>query len=227
MKCLFAGRFFAATVIVSALFFIGCAGPEVVKEEEIAQKASAQETAPQAEPEQKQPEAKPFDPEAEAAAQKAAPTDITVAAIPEETAPPNVEPKAEAEKQAEPAPQPVPEARPIVPEKVDFYAIYFDYDMYAIRDTDKNNIVKDAELLKQYPGLKAVLEGHADERGETEYNLALGDKRAKSVERYLKTLGINPVRLTTISYGEERPAVSGHDEEAWAKNRRVEFKNAE
>ncbi|MBI5970645.1 MAG: peptidoglycan-associated lipoprotein Pal [Deltaproteobacteria bacterium] len=220
MKCLSVGRFFAATVTVAALFFIGCAGPEVVKEEQIAQKAAAPEAAPQAEAE-KPPEVKPAEPEAASAAPKAAPSDITVAAIPEETAPPKEEPK------VEPTPPPVTEVKPVIPEKVDFYTIYFDFDKYAIRDTDKNNIVKDAELLRKYPGLKAVLEGHADERGETEYNLALGDKRAKSVERYLKTLGINPVRLTTISYGEERPAVSGHDEEAWAKNRRVEFISAE
>ncbi len=220
MKCSSAGRFFA---VVAALFFIGCAGPEVVKEEEIAQKAS--EGAPQAET-VKEPEPAP----SEAAADKAAPTDITATTIPEETAPPAQEADAGAEKQAAPVvEEPAPVAPPVAEsrERVEFYAIYFDYDEYAIRDIDKDNIVKDAELLKKYTGLKAVIEGHADERGETEYNLALGDKRAKSVERYLKTLGINPVRLTTISYGEERPAVSGHDEEAWAKNRRVELKNAE
>ena len=112
-------------------------------------------------------------------------------------------------------------------EKGQLFTVYFDFDNYSIRDNDAENLAKNARWLGLNQSVKMIIEGHADERGDEEYNLALGDKRAKSVERYLKTLGINPVRLTTISYGEERPAVSGHDEDAWAKNRRVELKNAE
>lgn len=103
------------------------------------------------------------------------------------------------------------------------FTIYFDYDNYSIRDQDKNNLAKNAKWLGLNPVVKVFIEGHADERGETEYNLALGDKRASSVRRYLNDLGIEASRMTVISYGEEKPATNGHDEEAWAMNRRAEF----
>lgn len=103
------------------------------------------------------------------------------------------------------------------------YTIYFDYDKYAIRDIDKENLAKNAKWLSINPTVAVKIEGHADERGETEYNLALGDKRAKSVRKFLADSGIVNDRLSIISYGEEKPAANGHDEEAWAKNRRAEF----
>lgn len=103
------------------------------------------------------------------------------------------------------------------------YTIYFDYDMYTIREQDSTNLGKNAKWLGINPAVKVRIEGHADERGETEYNLALGDKRAKSIRQYLEDLGIKADRLDVVSYGEEKPAVPGHDEEAWAKNRRAEF----
>ncbi len=74
--------------------------------------------------------------------------------------------------------------------------------------------------MKKYPQYKVVVEGHADERGTREYNLALGERRASSVKDYLIALGIDPSRVETISYGKERPVALGHDEESWAKNRR-------
>jgi peptidoglycan-associated lipoprotein len=71
--------------------------------------------------------------------------------------------------------------------------------------------------------VKLRIEGHSDERGSAEYNLALGERRAKAAAKYLVTMGVKPDRLSTISYGEEHPAVQGHDESAWSKNRRDEF----
>lgn len=104
------------------------------------------------------------------------------------------------------------------------FAVHFDYDKYMIRDDDKPVLDKNAKWLNLNSRVKVVIEGHADERGETEYNLALGDKRAKSVEKYLRSLGVSSNRLSTISYGEEKPVDPGHDETAWSKNRRAEFK---
>ncbi len=108
-------------------------------------------------------------------------------------------------------------------EKGQLFTIYFDYDNYSIRDNDAENLAKNARWLGLNQSVKVTIEGHADERGDEEYNLALGDKRAQSVKRYLNDLGISPSRLDIVSYGEEKPVVDGHDEEAWSKNRRAEF----
>ncbi len=78
-------------------------------------------------------------------------------------------------------------------------------------------------VLREYPGIQLRLEGHCDERGSNEYNLALGQRRAESVRRYLMSYGIDASRFATISYGEERPLVDAQNEEAWAQNRRAEF----
>ncbi|MBI5903132.1 MAG: peptidoglycan-associated lipoprotein Pal [Deltaproteobacteria bacterium] len=106
------------------------------------------------------------------------------------------------------------------------YTIHFDYDKFNIRENDKPLLAKNAKWLDINPAVHVRIEGYADERGESEYNLALGDKRAHSVERYLEDMGIRKERLATISYGEEKPVDPGHDEDAWAKNRRAEFKIA-
>ncbi len=106
------------------------------------------------------------------------------------------------------------------------YMVHFDYDKYVIKDEYKGRLRENARWLKNNYGVKLVIEGHADERGENEYNLALGDKRATSVKRYLKALGVSTSGLSTISYGEERPLDELHSEEAWAKNRRAEFRIA-
>ncbi|OGG52280.1 MAG: peptidoglycan-associated lipoprotein [Candidatus Handelsmanbacteria bacterium RIFCSPLOWO2_12_FULL_64_10] len=104
---------------------------------------------------------------------------------------------------------------------------YFDYDKYNVRDDQKSALEKNAEKLKARPDLQATIEGHCDERGTIEYNMALGQKRADSARSFLAKAGVDAKRLTTVSYGKERPADSGHDESAWAKNRRVEFKTTE
>jgi peptidoglycan-associated lipoprotein len=102
--------------------------------------------------------------------------------------------------------------------------VYFDYDSAALKPAAKANLERGAEWLKRTPKVNVQVEGHCDERGTNEYNLALGERRALAARRYLVSLGIAQDRIFTISYGEERPAVEGHDESAWKFNRRAEFK---
>lgn len=104
-----------------------------------------------------------------------------------------------------------------------FSAIYFDFDKYNLRDDAKADLKKNVDVLKQESDLKITVEGHCDERGTVEYNLALGERRAKSARDYMVSLGIKADRISTISYGKERPKAFGHDEDSWAKNRRDEF----
>ena len=101
--------------------------------------------------------------------------------------------------------------------------IRFDFDRYDIRPQDTEILKENAALLKRYPNVKIQIEGHCDERGTTEYNIALGERRANSTKKYLLSLGISSDRLSTISYGEEKPADPGHTEDAWGKNRRAHF----
>lgn len=99
--------------------------------------------------------------------------------------------------------------------------IYFDTDKFNIDGTDQAALQAQATWLQKYPGKRASIEGHADERGTREYNLALGERRANAAKNYLVTLGVDAARLTTVSYGKERPVALGSDEESWAKNRRA------
>jgi len=99
--------------------------------------------------------------------------------------------------------------------------IRFDFDKYNIRPADTAILKDNAALLKKYQNVKIQIEGHCDERGTNEYNLALGERRANSTKNYLLSLGIAADRISTISYGEEKPLDPGHNEEAWAKNRRA------
>jgi len=101
--------------------------------------------------------------------------------------------------------------------------IYFDFDRADIRPEFTEVIAAHARKLAASPGLKVRLEGHTDERGSREYNIGLGERRAQSVRRALLLQSVGDGQLTTVSYGEERPAADGHDESAWAKNRRVEI----
>jgi peptidoglycan-associated lipoprotein len=101
--------------------------------------------------------------------------------------------------------------------------VRFDFDRYNIRPTETEILKGNVALLKKYPGMKFQIEGHCDERGTSEYNLALGERRANSIMKYLVSLGIESNRISTISYGEERPFDPGHNEDAWAKNRRAHF----
>jgi peptidoglycan-associated lipoprotein len=101
--------------------------------------------------------------------------------------------------------------------------IYFDFDNYDIRPQDVGIVKENTTLLMKYPNVKIQIEGHCDERGTVEYNLALGERRANSAKKYLLSLGISADRISTISYGKERPFDPGQNEEAWAKNRRAHF----
>jgi peptidoglycan-associated lipoprotein len=99
--------------------------------------------------------------------------------------------------------------------------VYFDFDKYDIRPADAAILKENAALLKKYTSIKIQIEGHCDERGTSEYNLALGERRANSTKNYLMSLGVSPERISAISYGEEKPIDPGHNEEAWGKNRRA------
>jgi peptidoglycan-associated lipoprotein len=145
-------------------------------------------------------------------------------------------------QEPEPPPPPVvetPKPQPVRPPEVDqdalrrqriqariaetFKPIYFDYDGSSLTDDGKRIASAIGDLMKEVPEITARIEGHADERGTNEYNLALGERRAKSVQDYLSSYGVKAGRLTIISYGEEKPAMEGSEESAYSKNRRAEF----
>lgn len=147
-----------------------------------------------------------------------------------------------AEEQApEPTPPPPPvkdegfrEEKPAVETKVEptiaelnkmgvLRTVYFDYDQSGIREDQRAVLVANADWLKANPKYVVEIGGHCDERGTTEYNLALGDRRANAIKDYLVGLGVNGSRLEIVSYGEERPSAPGTGEAAWSKNRRAEF----
>ena len=102
--------------------------------------------------------------------------------------------------------------------------IYFDFDKSNLKPDAQEVLKRKATFLKANPNDNVLIEGHCDERGTNEYNLALGDRRANSAKKFLMNLGIAESRIRTISYGEEQPLDPGHNEAAWAKNRRCEFK---
>jgi peptidoglycan-associated lipoprotein len=109
----------------------------------------------------------------------------------------------------------------------DLGAVYFAYDRYDIRAEERPTLRANADaILANSRGGVITIEGHCDERGSEEYNLALGDRRASGVKRYLVDLGVPGSRLRTVSFGEAKPAVVGHDESAWRYNRRSEFKSS-
>lgn len=151
------------------------------------------------------------------------------------TKPPPPEPKPEPPppKMEEPTPPPV--EKPQVDEGAlrrqriqariaeVFKPIYFAYDQSTVSAEGQSTLQEIGALMKEVPEITVRIEGHADERGTNDYNMALGERRAKSVNDYLASYGVQGSRLSTISYGEEKPAMEGHDESAWAKNRRVEF----
>jgi peptidoglycan-associated lipoprotein len=111
-------------------------------------------------------------------------------------------------------------------DKIGADRIYFAFDKSDLSDLSRQILAEKAELLKAHPALSLLIEGHCDERGTNEYNMALGERRARAAYEYLVLMGIEAGRLTIISYGEEYPAVPGSSEDAWAKNRRDEFKAA-
>lgn len=135
----------------------------------------------------------------------------------------------------------VEEVKPVVPEVVvpevpkdtmptldqitaKLSTIHFDFDKYVVRTGDAEILKTNAEVLKAYPDVKVVIEGNCDERGTNEYNMALGDKRAKSAKDFFVKLGLADARFSTISYGKENPADPAKNDAAYAKNRRDDFK---
>lgn len=142
---------------------------------------------------------------------------------------------------AQPAPPPSPakpqlEAKPVEPPAADAAAeldqalsstsVYFAFDRDELRPEGMQALQKVAGVLRKHQGLTVRIEGHCDERGTEEYNLALGHRRANAAAKYLRDLGVGDRQLDTISYGALRPAVDGHDETAWSKNRRDELRRA-
>ena len=99
--------------------------------------------------------------------------------------------------------------------------ILFDTDRFNIDSTDQAALAMQAQWLVRYPAKRITIEGHCDERGTREYNLALGERRANAAKNYLVSLGVDAARITTVSYGKERPAALGSDENSWAQNRRA------
>ncbi|MBS0477289.1 MAG: peptidoglycan-associated lipoprotein Pal [Proteobacteria bacterium] len=123
---------------------------------------------------------------------------------------------------------PVTQQGPVPGSQADFVAtmmgqdtILFDTDKYNIDSADQTALAAQATWLAKYPAKRVTLEGHCDERGTREYNLALGERRANAAKNYLVTLGVDPARITTVSYGKERPIALGSDEASWARNRRA------
>ena len=154
-----------------------------------------------------------------------------VVAAPEVPPPPVPEPPpppVKAEVVQEPVIIPAPQQKTIsveIVEKVTLETIYFDFDKSDLREADREILTRNAGIMLGKLKANVQIEGHCDERGSAEYNLALGERRARSSMKYLVTLGVAAERLSIISYGKEKPADQGHDEEAWAKNRRAQFVN--
>jgi peptidoglycan-associated lipoprotein len=117
---------------------------------------------------------------------------------------------------------PVPE-KPPVDLAYQLVDIHFDFDRADLRGSDRDILTRHGDWLSDNPSVRLSIEGHCDERGTVEYNLALGERRARTAKDFLVSYGVDAGRLETISYGKERPEDPGHDESAWAKNRRAEF----
>jgi peptidoglycan-associated lipoprotein len=154
-----------------------------------------------------------------------------------EEAPPPPPPQVKEQPQVEKVEEPAPPKEPVLTEEeifmrksleeinqeVPLQMIHFDFDRYFIRDDAKPVLERNATWLKKWDSVQILIEGHCDERGTEEYNLALGEKRAKSTYDYLVSLGVSSDRIKTISYGKSQSLDPGHTEMAWAKNRRAQF----
>lgn len=124
---------------------------------------------------------------------------------------------------APPAEQPIKQEAQAARQESPLKDIFFDFDRSGIRPDAKAALAEDVEWLRTHAKAAITIEGHCDERGTSEYNVALGERRAQAAKDYLAALGINAQRVTTVSYGKERPFVLGHDESAWKWNRRAHF----
>jgi peptidoglycan-associated lipoprotein len=155
-------------------------------------------------------------------------TFLFVGCAKEEPPPPTVEPppRPAAPPPPPPSPPPPPPGPSISQQAFQEFQnqdIYFDFDKYDLRTDARTILDRKASFLNQNSSVRVQIEGHTDERGTVEYNLALGERRANAAKQYLTTAGISAGRLSTISYGEERPLDPGHNEAAWARNRRDHF----
>lgn len=139
------------------------------------------------------------------------------------------EPPPQQEVAPEPEPEPMIDSAAIREEQLQQDAelalkpIYFEFDSYVLKEESRNILAGVGDFMNKYAEVKITIEGHCDDRGSAEYNMALGQKRADVALRYLDTYGISSSRISTVSWGEERPAEAGQNEEAWAKNRRDEI----
>ena len=191
-------------LLLAMLTYTGCAKQELVRKDDSI--ASALSSAKQVDP-------------APAAAKPATPTAQTTdkkPLIPANTAPAPVREQTTAAASSDSVANSAEVQRQLA-------KVYFDFDSAALSDSARSTITANAALITRNPGVKVRVEGHCDERGSDEYNLAIGDRRAKAAAQYLRSLGVGNERITTLSFGKERPADPGHDETAWAKNRRDEF----
>ncbi len=141
------------------------------------------------------------------------------------TAPPVVKP-ADDSAAAKPLATPKVGADPLTDPKniLSKRSVYFDFDNYIVKDEFKPTVAAHAKYLVQHRSAQMRIEGNADERGSREYNLALGQRRADAVKQMMQLLGAMPAQIETVSFGEEKPAATGHDEAAWAENRRADIK---
>ncbi|MCK4224081.1 MAG: OmpA family protein [candidate division Zixibacteria bacterium] len=137
--------------------------------------------------------------------------------VEEEVPPPVVE-----EPEPEPEPPPPPPPPPKVLKQQDLQPIYFDFDKYVLRPGDRDILNRNAQMLKEFPTANIKIEGNCDERGTVEYNLVLGDNRARAAKDYLVNLGIDPDRIELLSWGREK-AKDCHNEGCWSKDRRDDF----
>jgi peptidoglycan-associated lipoprotein len=150
----------------------------------------------------------------------AAVTTPTPAPAPPPASAPPAPPATSAPATPAPTARPAPKEFTAIPE---LKPIYFDFDKYDIRPGDARVLDTNAQWLKSNDNQLVLIEGHCDERGTNEYNLALGERRAKSTMNYLVSQGVQASRITIISYGEERPVCTQKNEECWSKNRRAQF----
>ena len=194
-------RNLAYSTAVVALLAIGCVDQSAIRAQE---EADARAKA-----------------EAEAMARKAT-ADSLARIKAEEEARARAEAEAKAKAEAEAKAKAEAEARAKEIARRTFPEVYFDYDRHNIRDDQKATLAEHVKKLNDNPEFQVTIEGHCDERGTIEYNLALGQRRADSHQKFLVKAGIDAGRLGTISYGKERPVDPGHDEMAWSKNRRTE-----
>lgn len=195
-----------------AMLIGGCAKKDMVRTEE---PVSAVTTPAQEPAKPVQPPVTETRPQAEQAPQTAVQQPMTESTPSQSVA---QEPAKEAAK-----PGVTPGAAPGAELAAELQKIYFNFDSADLSEESRSSLSKNAEYLSKNSGVKVRIEGNCDERGSDDYNMALGERRAKAAKDYLVNLGIASDRLSTISYGEEKPADAGHDEAAWARNRRAEF----